>query len=309
MNKQLKFRDDGSFKILQFTDVHWSDESELDLKTNSLMERILEVEKPDFVVFTGDMTYGEKNTLLLKRALEPVNTSGIPWAAAFGNHDIEIGFGKEELFKVMQESSTCLTQTGDLELSGLCNYHLSINASKNDSPSWTLYLIDSGDYNKNEKLGGYDFIKRDQIDWYTKLSEKISSQFGRLPALAFFHIPLPEYNDVWNLSTCYGSKNENVECPRQNSGMFSAMLEMGDVKGVFVGHDHLNDYYGDLYGIKLCYGRATGYNTYGWDSFAHGARIIKLTEGSEDFETWVRLEDGSVISKPAVHVPEGGELV
>lgn len=305
MKKELRFKEDGSFKIVQFTDVHWSDGSELDLRTSLLMDRILEAEKPDLVVFTGDMTYGEENTLLLKRALEPANKSGIPWAAVFGNHDTEIGLGKEELLRVQQESKTCLTQAGDLGLSGLCNYYLSVNGSKSDSPSWILYLIDSGDYNKNEKIGGYDFIHRDQINWYIKLSENIKNNFGHLPALSFFHIPLPEYNDVWNFNTCYGSKNENVECAKQNSGMFSAMLEMGDVKGVFVGHDHLNDYYGDLYGIKLCYGRATGYNTYGWDSFAHGARVIKLTEGKEDFETWVRLEDGSVISEPTIHVPEG----
>lgn len=304
MKKELRFKEDGSFKIVQFTDVHWSDGSEIDLKTNLLMERILEAEKPDLVVFTGDMTYGEQNTLLLKKALEPVNNSGIPWAAVFGNHDTEIGLGKEELLRVQQESETCLTQPGDLGLSGLCNYYLIVNGSKSDSQSWILYLIDSGDYNKNEKLSGYDFIHRDQINWYTKQSENINNNFGHLPALSFFHIPLPEYNDVWDFNICFGSKNENVECAKQNSGMFSAMLEMGDVKGVFVGHDHLNDYYGELYGIKLCYGRATGYNTYGWDSFAHGARVIKLTEGKEDFETWVRLEDGSIISDPIAHIPE-----
>ncbi len=37
--------------------------------------------------------------------------------------------------------------------------------------------------------------------------------------------------------------------------------------GTFVGHDHVNDFVGDLYGIRLCYGRATGFNTYGRQGF------------------------------------------
>ena len=82
------------------------------------------------------------------------------------------------------------------------------------------------------------------------------------------------------------------------------MLEMGDVKGVFVGHDHINDYYGDLYGIKLCYGRGTGFNTYGKENFLHGARIIRLKENEQEFESWLRLEDGSVMGQQVEHLPD-----
>lgn len=305
MKRELKFNEDGSFKILQFTDVHWSDGSADDIKSNAVMESILILEKPDLVVFTGDMVFSEENAFFLQKVFEPVDKLGIPWATVFGNHDAEIGSGKEKLLQVQQESKLCLTDAGDLAVSGLCNYYLSIKKSQNNNPSWILYFIDSGSYNENEKVGEYDFIQRDQIDWYTKLSKKLNREFNGLPALSFFHIPLPEYNDVWDFNLCFGSKNEDCCCPKQNSGMFSAMLEMGDVKGVFVGHDHINDYYGDLYGIKLCYGRATGYNTYGEEGFPRGARVIRLKEGFDDFETWIRLEDGSVIASPLKHNPEG----
>jgi 3',5'-cyclic AMP phosphodiesterase CpdA len=302
MKHELKFQNDGTFKIVQFTDVHMGDGTDEDLKTKELMDKILESEKPDLVVFTGDLCYSENNEASLREAIKPVECSGVPWAAVFGNHDAEIGSGKEKLLRVQQESYRCLTVAGDKELSGLCNYYLTINGSLIDKPNWVLYLMDSGDYNPNERVEGYDFIKRNQIDWYTKLSLKLKKQYGNIPGLAFFHIPLIEYNDVWDISTCYGEKNESCCCPRQNSGLFSAMLEMGNVKGVFVGHDHINDYYGDLYGIKLCYGRATGYNTYGKENFAHGARIIILRESQKSFETWVRLDDGKIIMNPIEHI-------
>ena len=75
--------------------------------------------------------------------------------------------------------------------------------------------------------------------------------------------------------------------------------------GTFVGHDHINDFMGTLHGIQLCYGRATGYNTYGREGMARGARIIRLTKGVRAFETWLRLEGGQVVTEQPLHVPDG----
>lgn len=302
MEKKLDFRKDGTFKILQFTDVHWVDGCEADLCTAAGMEMILGLEKPDLVVFTGDTVYGDNNAAAFRKAAEPVNKAGIPWAAVFGNHDSELGSDKETLLAVQQESPLCLSEIGEPGIGGIGNYVLSVNSSEG-KPSWFLYFLDSGDYNKLENIGGYDFIKRSQIDWYVRKSAEFKDKYGEVPALFFFHIPLQEYNLIWNIYECYGEKNEGVCCSYQNSGLFSAMLEMGNVKGIFVGHDHINDYYGDLFGIRLCYGRATGYNTYGSDSFRHGARIIILNENSREFDSYIRLDDGTLIEKQELHKP------
>lgn len=298
MDRKLYFRNDGTFKILQFTDVHWVDGCDADLKTTANMEMLLKEEKPDLVVFTGDTVYGQDNIDALRKALEPVTQANIPWAMVFGNHDAELGADKATLLRVQQENPLCLSAAGDPHISGIGNYTLHIHTLE-DKPAWTLFLLDSGDHNKNSQVGGYDFIKRDQIEWYVQQSLAIEKQWGSLPALAFFHIPLQEYNIVWNLFPCYGEKNEGVCCPHQNSGLFSAMLEMGNMKSVFTGHDHINDYWGELFGIKLMYGRATGYNTYCSDTFRHGARVILLKEDSTDFISWIRLDDGSVIEHQA----------
>lgn len=305
MKKELKFRQDGTFKILQFTDVHWVDGCEADLRTSELMKKILEEETPDLVVFTGDTVYGSHNETVLRRAVQPVNGAEIPWAAVFGNHDAEVGAPKEALLRVQQESPLCLTEAGAPEVSGLGNYNLLIIGAASGRPAWNLYFFDSGCLNTNDRVEGYDYIKRDQIHWYAGLSGKVREQYGEIPALSFLHIPFPEYKEVWDFHTCYGEKNEEVCCPKQNSGLFSAMLEMGDVKGVFVGHDHINDYWGELHGVRLCYGRATGYNTYGKEGFAHGARVIVLKENEPGFETWIRLEDGAVVKNQPAHEPEG----
>jgi hypothetical protein len=117
------------------------------------------------------------------------------------------------------------------------------------------------------------------------------------------HIPLPEYDQVWRVRPCFGNKLEGVSSPSLNSGFFSALFETATVMGVFAGHDHLNDYEGDLHGIRLCYGRAGGFNCYGREGFLRGARLIRLREGARHFDTWLYLEDGSRVTDPPRHDP------
>ena len=84
-----------------------------------------------------------------------------------------------------------------------------------------------------------------------------------MPALAFFHIPLPEYNEAASDENAIliGTRMEKACAPELNTGMFTAMKEAGDVMGMFVGHDHDNDYAVMWKGILLAYGRFTGGNT------------------------------------------------
>ena len=62
--------------------------------TNTLLGHVLDVEKPDMVVFTGDQLNGQGSTWdarsVLAKFAKAVTERGIPWAAVFGNHDDSI---------------------------------------------------------------------------------------------------------------------------------------------------------------------------------------------------------------------------
>jgi 3',5'-cyclic AMP phosphodiesterase CpdA len=304
---QLTFRDDETFTIVQFTDIHWTIANQADLKSRALMQEIIEAERPDLVILTGDLISAAAcdNPLQAIRAVvSAVEAGHTPWAVVLGNHDSEAGVDREVLMDALLEHESCLAGRSAEGVTGVGNYSLAV-LDQHGEPAAVLYFLDSGSTTPVERIGGYDWIRRDQIQWYVRQSSTFTAENHGQPlcALAFFHIPLPEYQDVWDTGMCYGDKFETVCCPRLNSGLFAAMVEMGDIVGTFVGHDHVNDYWGLHHGIRLCYGRATGYNTYGRQGFPRGARIIQLKRGVQGFRSWLRLDDGSVIQEQPAHHP------
>lgn len=303
MRQALRFREDGSFKLLQFTDIHYTNDDEADHKTVQLMREILAAEKPDFVMVTGDTVYGEKNLELLPLAVAPLTESGIPWSLVFGNHDGEFAGNKRELFDAVKELPGFIGYDDPQAADGIGNHTLEI-MGKDQEARWLIVGLDSGDYNPLKKVGGYGYVTRNQIQWYRKKIQEQKQKSSDFGAMIFQHIPLPEYEQLFRYGVTYGLKHEEVCFPYLNSGFFSAILEEGCAAGVFAGHDHVNDFYGDWFGVTLGYGRATGFGTYGAPDFAKGARIFILRENeTKTFETYERLENGVVITQPWKYEP------
>ena len=184
----------------------------------------------------------------------------MPWAVIFGNHESERDFSRESLAQYLEEQPYCLNDdVGDI--AGNSNFILPIYGKSNNIEA-LLYCMDSHSVSTLQPLvGGYGWFDFSQVMWYREKSREYTGLNGGkpYPALAFFHIPLPEYTDAWNNTEIppLGVKNEDECSPEINTGMFAAMLECGDVMGTFVGHDHINDYIGVHYGIALAYGRVS----------------------------------------------------
>ncbi|NTV78005.1 MAG: metallophosphoesterase family protein [Clostridiales bacterium] len=299
----LCFNQEGKFKIMQLTDIHYDDGCLADEKTIELIEKLIQSESPDFIMITGDTVYGNKNLENFSKAVAPITASGIPWSIVFGNHDTEVGADYDDLFSEIRKQKGCMVYHDGTSVDGMGNHVLQIKNTEGTT-KWAIIGLDSGNYNKMSQIGGYDYLKSMQIDWYQRKIKELERNSNQFSVLTFFHIALCEWNEVWEYETCYGEKNEEVCCAKINSGMFSAMLEAKHTRGVFVGHDHINDYYGDLYGITLGYGRATGYNTYGKEGYERGARIFILDElDTSQFQTYVVTEESGVQKEAVKHKP------
>lgn len=130
-------------------------------------------------------------------------------------------------------------------------------------------------------------------------TSKPEAQKQPAPGLVYFHIPLPEYSS-FDASNFTGVKQEGISSASINSGFFGTMVEAGDVKAVFTGHDHLNDFCGKLTGIQLCYAGGFGYHAYGKAGWSRRARVVSASlektvegewEGVKFIKTWKRLDD------------------
>ena len=168
--ESLKFNENGEFKILQFTDLHWTPSSGKTSKTTETMRSVIQKEKPDFIVLTGDLVTDEpakKGWLDMTKVLVE---SQIPWTVTFGNHDEEHNMPKEKIYLLLRKLPYFVGEKGNV--SGVLNFDLPIYNHQGNKVGSVLYFLDSHDYTYNPVLGKYDWIKLDQIDWYKKTSKK-----------------------------------------------------------------------------------------------------------------------------------------
>jgi len=291
---ELKFNSKGEFKIVQFTDMHINLPKKEYIQSYDIVNDVIEIEKPDLVLFTGDIMTQSNPQEAYERLIPILKMTNTPWAVVFGNHESESNTSRNVLAEYLQSIPNCLNNDkGDTY--GNSNFVLEVKG-KNKKTNALLYCMDSNTYSTlKPSVDGYGWFDFSQVNWYCAKSKTytLENDGNPLPALAFFHIPLPEYTNAWNNKDHppLGVKNEDECSPDINTGMFSAMLEGGDVMGTFVGHDHINDYIGVYYNIALAYGRVTKVMRGEEDPLA-GGRVIVLTEGKHQFDTWIRDLNG-----------------
>lgn len=279
----LRFDLYGNFKIVQFADIQ--DGPNTDPRTLELMNRILDRERPNLVILSGDNIDGKCKTREdVKKAITsisaPMETRRIPWAVVFGNHDDEhFMLKKEQMMNFYMTFKYNISQIGfKTSDNRIGNYNLIIKGRNSDAPEFNIYLMDSGKYSL---IGLYDTITPSQICWYKTLARKLKKLNNRvIPSLMFFHIPLQEFYTAYKTGYIDGQRLEKESTSTINTGLFQTVVKCGDVKGIFVGHDHRNTYTASLQGIRLGYAGSTGYGTYGDSRLQRGARVFEVNEAN-----------------------------
>lgn len=140
-------------------------------------------------------------------------------------------------------------------------------------------MLDSNDKYCDGISNSWGCIEEDEIKWYERKTTQLEQEIGhKISGIAFFHIPIPEYKDMYNYEQTYNYRYEGVNCPLKNTGFFKSAKKMNNIKAMFCGHNHNNNYGGYYQNVELVYGRKTGYGGYGPDWFQRGARVIKIKE-------------------------------
>lgn len=320
--QKLKFSRDGKYKVLQVADLHFSTgvgkcrdpvpaESEkgceADPRTLKFINKVLDLEKPDFVVMTGDQVFGQAapdpETALFKAVL-PFIERKIPFAITLGNHDDESNLSREQMMLLALSLPFSVAAIGPEAVDGYGNYVVTVESGKLKQLAAAFYFLDSHSYSKQPKTNpGYDWFKDSQINWVGMEAESIFGQSHKtkdeLLSMAFFHIPIPQYRDVQD-KPMVGQLREGITAPRYHTDMRSA-FSLAGILVASVGHDHANDYCllntddKDLkyqHDMWLCYGGGAGEGGYGgYGGYIRRVRVYELDSASMDVKTWKRAEN------------------
>ncbi|MDR1479840.1 MAG: metallophosphoesterase family protein [Planctomycetaceae bacterium] len=298
---QLQFTDNGTFKIVQITDTHYRTDKDFSKESIKLIAETIEAEKPQLVIYTGDIVVSVNIYKGWDDILSPCIESKTAWAVVLGNHDDEAKITRKQIINHIKNKPFSVTEMGPDDIGGCGNYVLEI--FDKSQRKFLIYCMDSNAYSTIKNVQRYGWFKPSQIAWYKSRSSEYTKNNGNkpLPSLAFFHIPLNEFAEMVHFKNkIIGDRGEAECCGAINSGMFLSMVESGGVLGVFVGHDHVNDYVGLRHGVALGYGRFSGTKTT-YVKEPHGARVIELNNTDPNsFKTHIRLRTGESIHQTQI---------
>ncbi|CAH2350635.1 phosphatase Dcr2p [[Candida] railenensis] len=337
---KLKINKNGKYKILQVADLHFSTgvgecrdpmpEStkkgcQADPRTLRFLEKVLDLEKPDLVVLTGDQIFGDaapdSETAIFK-ALHPFIQRKIPFAVTLGNHDDEGSLTREEVMALSASLPYSMASLGPQDVAGVGNYVLTVDGPASTNPALTLYFLDTHKYSPNPKVNpGYDWLKESQLKWLEEeaLSRKKSqAAYTHIHlSMTFFHIPLPEHKNTHG-QPFIGELKEPPTAPKYNTGARTLLQRLG-IKVASVGHDHANDYC--LLDVSqkdtnlenkiwLCYGGGSGEGGYGgWGGYVRRLRTFEVDTNTGEISTWKRREDKPDEVFDQQIIVSGGEVV
>lgn len=303
-----------AFRILQVTDTQIIDSSaqryagrlsgeetekwsldRVDERMGVYLSGAVKVADPDLIVHTGDFTYGEFDDegVMLDRHVAMMESFGVPWALALGNHERDAAIGEEEYCRRIAAAPHSLfryhTRFGGERLEGSASYSVLLAAKEKDGtekPVALLFIVDTGCFNA-EMPGG---VGERQRAWL----RATASAYG-VPSYVFLHVPPKCFNDaVAEFSSDPFSPFEIPEgrgfgyageyfperCTFDFDGSLFALLKEIGVKAVFAGHVHKNSYSVPWQGVRLCYGLKTGeYDSHLKDRLG-GTEILISADGS-----------------------------
>ncbi len=329
----LQFDENGNFKVLVLADIQTGYPVPDDMIT--FIYESIDFAQPDLIVLCGDNINTEE-VEAYDDVFNALDRTGVPYTAVLGNHDQESsgGLTRDEIIERYASYENCLVYDADPALHGAGTHNLPVLSSDGSKIAFNFWMFDCGDYVRNSKGEwlGYDWVREDQINWYNETRDAMTEENGGelVPSIAFQHIIpqepcqkifAPSDINMGDLTinfqdgtsqtflpdvNAYDGYLFEKSCPSYgNDGQWDAMVAGGDVLGVVVGHDHLNNFIVDVDGVDLIMTPGCTYSSY-YEGMIQGTRIIEINEENPtEYSTYcltssaLAQEDGSLLGGSA----------
>jgi len=308
--KPLRFDEDGKFRILMVSDIHGGVGYD-EMRTVRAMQALVDHTAPHLVLLGGDIAgpgsihvaNQEELKTLLDGLVSPMEQAGILWAHVYGNHDDNFGLCNADQQPVYERYPNCLSKHSPAGVSGVSNYVLPVWDKEGKTILFNVFGLDThhGMPEFRKEFGMAEGVQPieptglenedesplrfDQVNWYYQTSRAMEDYAGhKIPALMYMHFPLPEHRMVaMHREECgfEGTQMSPICCSKLNSGLFSACLQRGDVKAIFCGHDHKNDFSGVYCGVRLGFDGYLSYCACHVEAL-RGGRLFEISADSPD---------------------------
>ena len=211
--------DDSDWKVLQFTDMHLTQDHDRNKISLDHFIEAMKREQPDFVVLTGDIITRPRGRSRAIQLAEIFEKMGIYWCYCLGNHEGDSApftLSREENIEIWSKYPHCLVEndvkkTSDgTEVWGLGNTVVNLLGA-DYKVTQSMIFLDSGGKLRESKdkeaialakeLGvpedSYDFLKKSQMKWYEEQVRKVTNDLTNgVKTMLFIHIPLVEQGNV-----------------------------------------------------------------------------------------------------------------
>ncbi|CCG80526.1 Putative uncharacterized protein [Taphrina deformans PYCC 5710] len=293
-------------------------------------------------LITGEDVQAESATSSLEILFQPMVEANVPWASTYGNHDSKYNLTREAIFAVEQTYDLSMTRHGPPDIDGLTNYYIPLHVA--GAPAIILWFFDSrGGSDVRSNVDNIpNWVSSKTATWFLDTSASLTGRFGALHHLVFVHIPpLPFFDsqrryfkDGSDAGQVFPGLNEDVPMAVQSESALNNSTYDGHdqpfidallarrVHSVWSGHDHGNSWCSkwtdetadasDGVVVEqsyrkpfLCFCKHSGSGGYG--PWQRGIRMIDLhyVDGRMEVDTWVRMDDRSVINKVSLNETYG----
>ena len=260
-----------ALRLLQLTDTHFHPGDGSNQATEKLLRGLIERHQPDFVVHTGDFVNNDSGEAVDWTGLDVMNGLARPWTLCFGNHDYprHEAEGSRPLDEVRQGMEQGFQGYADGPSGRHYCYRYDVLTGDEARPSACLFFFQVGYVEGSKDFGPATCLVRatNRAD----LEREVNA-----PIVIFVHIPLIEYDHLYDAGEATGEKGERVCFDSDTGASFEHFVQSRRVVGVFCGHDHVNNFHGLWRGIDLVYGRVSGWGAYGPPSWQRGGRLLTL---------------------------------
>ena len=294
-------------RLLDFQKANWDPKNIYNL-TLRYIEKAVNDTKPDLILLTGDLIYGEfdDDGTSLIALIDFMDSLQIPWAPVFGNHENESNKGVVWQCEQLEKSPYCLFVRRN-EIGGNGNY--SIGIAHNGKLERVIYMMDSNGCARSSAVNG-NAVKTTvgftsaQTQWLQDTGFGVNQVAGKtIPSFVCYHIPTSEVLDA-AIAAGYqsgadradikytigvdvaakpgdsGYKGDLFEGIHQSAKLLLTMKMIG-TDGAFFGHAHLNSTSVLYEGIRWTFGLKTG--AYDKSPEIMGGTLITLSDNSTTF--------------------------